>query len=209
MSAPIAAAIGAKCDVMLPRGLMIADIGGGCCDFASVSVGQLASVSSSKTAGAAFTEAVTAHFRDYHSLSIGYLTAEHCKKEVGCVFPKESNDRTTVKGLDLKTGLPAEISVSCEELRDALMPTVNEVAEALKNAVDAVPSELLGDILEDGILLTGAGANMYGLVKRLHIDTELKLFLAPESEYAVIRGLAAATENMERISKELFTVYHG
>ncbi len=208
MKAPIAAAIGSKCDVMLPRGLMIADIGGGCCDFAAVSVGQLASASSSKIAGNAFTDALIAHFRDYHSLSVGYLTAEKCKKEAGCVYPKDSTAYSTVRGIDLKTGLPKELSVSSEELRDALMPTANELTEALKSAVDTVPSDLLGDILEDGILLTGAGASIGGLVNRLHIDTELKLFLAPENGYAVIRGLAALSENIDRISKDLYIIYH-
>ncbi len=208
METPIAAAIGAKCDVMPARGLMIADIGGGCCDIASVSLGQVASFNTVKTAGNAFTDAVISHIREYHGLSVGYLTAEKCKKDIGCVFAGEKSGYTSVKGLDLKTGLPSEISVSSDELRDAMMPVANIVCEALKSAVDSVPSELLGDILEDGILLTGAGASMRGLVQRLKSDTELKLFLAPESEYCVIRGLAGAIESLERVSKDLFTVYH-
>ena len=207
METPIAAAIGAKCDVMLARGLMIADIGGGCCDFAAVSLGQLASFNTFKTAGNAFCDAVIAHMRDYHSLSIGYLTAERCKIEAGSVFPGEKAS-STVSGLSLKTGLPTEIKVTSDELLDAMMPISNSICEALKSAVDSVPSELLGDIVEDGILLTGAGASMRGFVQRLKTDTEMKLFLAPENEYAVIRGLAGAIESIDKISKDLYTVYH-
>ncbi len=207
MKAPIAAAVGSKCDVMLSRGLMIADIGGGCSDFAAISIGQLASVHSVKTAGNAFTDAVAAYLRDEYSLSAGYLSAEKCKREIACVYPKD-NKRTTVCGTDLKTGLPAKLTLSSEELRDALMPTAAILTEALKTAVDAVPSELLGDILEDGILLTGWGASIAGLVTRLHIDTELKLFLAPENEYAVIRGLAALAENIDKLPKDIYKVYH-
>ncbi len=208
MKAPIAAAIGSKCDVMLSRGLMVATIGGGVSEFASISLGQVASVHSVKTAGNAFTDATTAHFRDYHSLSVGHITAERCKKEVGCVYPKDTNNRSTLSGIDLKTGLPRELAVSSEEVRDALTPTASELAEALKTAVDSVPQELLGDILEDGILLTGAGASLSGLIKRLSIDTELKLYLAPENEYAVIRGLAALAENIDKLPKDIYKVYH-
>ncbi|MBS7299178.1 MAG: rod shape-determining protein [Eubacteriales bacterium] len=207
METPIAAAIGAKCDVMPARGLMIADIGGGCCDFAAISLGQVASFDTFKTAGNAFTEAVIAHMRDYHSLSIGYLTAERCKIEAGSVFPAEKSS-SVVRGLSLKTGLPTEITVSSDELTDALLPVSTSICNALKAAVDNAPSELLGDIVEDGILLTGACASMRGMVKRLKTDTEMKLYLAPENEYAVIRGLAGAIESIDKISKDLYTVYH-
>lgn len=209
MEVPIAAAIGSNCDVMLPRGLMVADIGAGCMDIASVSLGQIASSTSFKTAGMAFTDALIEHFKAYHSLAVGYLTAERCKKEVACVFPREKPVISTVTGLDLSSGLPVEINVTSEEIRDAMLPVSNAICEAMKSAVDSVPSELLGDILEDGILLTGGAAGMYGLVQRLKIDTELKLFLAPENEYSVIRGLAGAVDNIDRISKDLYTAYQG
>lgn len=207
MQTPIAAAIGAKCDVMPARGLMTADIGGGCCDFAAISLGQIASFSTFKTAGNAFTDAIVAHMRDYHSLSIGLQTAERCKIEAGAVFPGEKVS-STIKGINLKTGLPAEITVSSDELSDALAPISNSICNALKSAVDNVPSELLGDIVEDGILLTGATASMRGLLKRLKTDTEMKLYIAEENEYAVIRGLAGAIESIDKISKDLYTVYH-
>lgn len=207
METPIAAAIGAKCDVMPARGLMVADIGGGCCDFAAISLGQLAYFDTFKTAGNAFTDAIMTHIRDYHSLSIGYLTAERCKIEAGTVFPTEKAT-STVSGISLKTGLPTEITITSDELQDALLPVSNSICNALKSAVDSVPSELLGDIVEDGILLTGACASMRGLVQRLKTDTEMKLFLAPENEYAVIRGLAGTIESIDKISADLYTVYH-
>ncbi len=208
MKAPIAAAVGSKCDVTLSRGLMIINIGAGLTEFAAISLGQLASVSSTKTAGNSFTDAVLKYFLKQYSLLIGYPTAEAVKQKIGCVYQNDKGSSASVKGIDVCTDVPIEISVTSDELSKALLPVVSEIAEELKNAVDAVPSELLGDILEDGILLTGAAAKMSGLTQRLHIDTELKLFLAPESEYSVIRGLAALAENIKVLPDSLYKIYH-
>ena len=109
----------------------------------------------------------------------------------------------------MSTGLPTEISVTSEQLKEALMPTAESFAEAVKAAALAVPSELLGDILEDGILLTGGGSLISGCAKRLKIDTDMKIFTAPEGAHCVIKGLAAALENIDRMPKEAYSVYQG
>lgn len=208
VDAPIAAAIGANCDVTLARGLMVADIGGGCCDIAAISLGRVVSYKSFKTAGNAFTDALIMYLSDKYSLSVGYLTAEECKKKIGSVFPEEKPKLETVAGMSLKTGLPAKVTLTSTELQDVFAPVSAIISNALKEAVDTIPQEILGDILEDGILVAGGGISMNGLLQRLKIDTELKLFLAPENEFSVIRGLAACIENLEKMPKELFTVYH-
>ncbi len=208
MKSVIASAIGSKCDVLIPRGLMIANLGGGVSEFASISQGQIASAFSSKTAGVSFTESLISYFKDNHFLDIGYCTAERCKKEIGGIFPTDRKTVMPISGINLKTGMPETIKVSQDEIKDSLISVASSLAEDFKTAVDAVPTELLGDILEDGILLTGAGAKLFGLTRKLHIDTELKLFLAPESEYSVIRGLAAVIENIKLISEDLYTIYH-
>lgn len=205
---PIAAAIGANCDVSLARGLMVADIGSGICDIATISLGRVVSHKSYKTGAGAFTEALMMYLTDKYSVSVGYLTAEECKKKIGSVFNEEKTKLETVKGMNLKTGLPTEITVTSTELQDVLAPVAKGISDALKEAVDAIPQEILGDILEDGILLSGGGISLGGLVQRLKIDTELKLFPSPEKEFSVIRGLAACIENLEKMPKELFTVYH-
>ncbi len=208
MKSTIAAAIGSKCDVLIPRGLMVANLGGGVSEFSTISAGQIASAHTSKTAGGTFTDSLTQYFQNSHSLLIGYPTAEKCKKEIGGVFPRETKAELEVCGIDTNSGMPKKITVSQDDVKDALIPVATKLAEDFKTAVDAVPSELLGDILEDGILLTGAGANLFGLVQKLQMDTELKLFLAPQSEYAVIRGLATIIENIKVLSEDLYTIYH-
>ncbi len=205
---PIAAAIGGNCDVAPARGLMVADIGGGCCDIAAISLGRVVSYKSYQKAGTAFTDALITYIADKYLLSIGYITAEDCKKKIGSVFPNGKTQIDTVSGITLKTGLPAKVSVTSTELQEVFMPVATNISNAIKEAVDSIPQELLGDILEDGILLLGGGVSMNGLLERLKIDTELKLFLAPENEYSVIKGLAACIENFEKMPKELFTIYH-
>lgn len=209
MESPIAAAIGASCDVAPARGMMVADLGGGSCDIAVISLGQVVSSVQHKLAGAAFTDAVIAYFRERHSLAVGFQSAEKCKIDLGCVFSRDTLARGEVTGLDITTGLPSKITVTSEDIKDALTPVCEALAEAIKKALDEAPSELLGDILEDGILLTGGLSQMPGLVKRLRIDTEMKVFAAPEGAMCVVRGLAAAIENLDRISKDSYTLYQG
>ncbi len=209
IESPIAAGIGAKCDVTLARGMMLIDFGGGRCDIATVSGGQVVAVNTHKIAGKCYTDAIISYLKDRHSLSVGYLTAERCKIEAGCVYSKDTIAHSKVSGLDLSTGLPTEITVTSEELREALAPTAESFAEAVKSAVEAVPSELLGDILEDGILLTGGGALIDGCAKRLKLDTDMKIFTAPEGDHCVINGLAAILENIDRMPKDAYTIYQG
>lgn len=209
MEAPIAAAIGASCDVTLSRGLMVADLGGGSCDIAVISLGRTVSFLRHKLAGAAFTDALISYFAEHHSLAVGFQSAEKCKKELGCAYSRDTLVRGKLAGLDSSTGLPAKIDVTSEDVREALAPVCEALSEAVKKALDAVPSELLGDILEDGILLTGGLSQLSGIVKRLRIDTEMKVFAAPEGEMCVVRGLAAALESLDRIPKDSYRLYQG
>lgn len=209
MEAPIAAAIGANCDVSLARGLMVADIGGGCCDIAAISLGQTSASLSHKLAGGAFTEALTSYLRDRYSLAVGFISAENCKIDVGSVFPRDTSKRYEISGLDLSTGLAKTVIITSEETKDAFEPICAALANAIQSALDKTPAELVGDIMEDGILLTGGAAQLYGLVTRLKIDTGLKIFLSADSKLCVVRGLAAAIENIDKISNESYMLYQG
>lgn len=209
MESPIAAAIGANCDVTLARGMMIADFGGGSCDIAAISLGQTAASLSHKQAGGAFTEAIISYLHDRYSLSVGFITAERCKQKAGCVFSPDSPQSELIRGLNISSGLPQEVRVGAEEIKDALAPLCGLLADALRSALDETPSELVGDIIEDGILFTGGGAIITGLASRLRIDTGLKIFTAPDSRLCVVRGLAAAIENIDKIAKESYMLYEG
>ncbi|MDO4618723.1 MAG: rod shape-determining protein [Clostridia bacterium] len=205
---PIAAAIGSNCDVMPQRCLMVADLGGGITDICAVSMGQPVANLSSDISGNKFTEAIITYLSEKHSLSIGYQTAEEAKKKIGTVLKSGTTNTFDVAGINLKTGAPSKLTITSDELCDAMSPVADELAEIFKNAVDSVPPENLGDVLEDGILLTGAGASLNGLIPRLKNDTELRLFLAEENDFSVIKGLAAAVENPDKLPKELFEIYN-
>lgn len=208
VDSPIAAAIGANCDVSLARGLMIADIGGGRTDIATISLGRVVSHKSINTAGNSFTDALMMYLSDKYSLSVGYLTAEECKKKISTVVQEDMPRIETVAGMSLKTALPEKVTLTSNEMKEVFAAAATPIVNCFKEAVDSVPQELLGDILEDGILVTGGSVSMNGLLNKLKNDTELKLFLAPENEFSVIKGLAACIENIEKMPKELFTVYY-
>ena len=209
MEAPIAAAIGASCDISLARGLMVADLGGGCFDIAAISLGQTSASLSHKLAGGSFTDALIEYFRDRYSLAVGFISAERCKLEIGCVFPRDTSSQFEIAGLDISTGLPKSVMVTSEETKDAFSSVCTSLADAIQTVLDKTPSELVGDIMEDGILLTGGAAQIYGLVTRLKIDTGFKVFLAPDSGLCVVRGLAAAIENIDKISNDSYMLYQG
>lgn len=210
MDAPIAAAIGANCDVSLSRGMMVADLGGGKCDFATISLGQISSFFSDKSSsGFEFTNAIIEYLRQRYSLLVGFQTAERLKIQLGCVTPRERTENMTVAGLDISSGLPSEIYISSEDIREAVNTVMNNLTDSIKTALSEAPSSLLGDIIEDGILLTGGLSKIYGIARRLRTDTEIKVFTAQENDMCVLRGLAAAIENIDRISKDSYALYQG
>lgn len=209
MEAPIAAAIGAGCDVSLARGLMVGDIGGGSFDISAISLWQSAASLSSKDAGTAMTDALISYLRDRYYLSVGFQSAEECKCTAGCVFTPEEAKTFTISGQDIRTGLVGSVTVSSDEIKDALSPVCDSLADSIRLALDKTPGELCRDIMEDGILLTGGAANIPGLIPRLRVDTDLKIFLAPEGSLCTVRGLAAAIENIDTISKDSYMLYQG
>lgn len=207
MKSPIAAAYGANCDIMPERGLMIANLGGGSANIATLSSGQAVVEKLYKVSGDKFTHAICDYLKNQKRFLIGFAEAEKCKIEAGCLFPHEKNTTVKICGMDLDSRLPREITVSSGELMDMMMPVYNELCNDIKEAVSEIPSNLLGDVLEDGILLTGGVANTIGLVQRLKMDTEMKIFTAKESEKCTIKGLSTAMENIDKIPACAFEEY--
>lgn len=209
IESPIAGAIGANCDVSPARGLMLVDIGGGHCDIAAISLGQTVKGRSIKIAGSDFTEAIIKYVREKRDVEIGVHTAERVKKEVGCAAQRERDETAYAGGFNVKTRKPEKILVHSEETREAFAPLIAEIAAEIKTALDETPTELLGDIMEDGILLTGGGAQLYGMARRLKSELGVKVFLAEDAEKCVIRGAGYAAENMDKIGADSYMYAKG
>ena len=201
VESPVAGAIGANCDVGLARGMMIVDLGGGKCNIASISVGQSVTGRLVRIGGTDFTDALIKKIEEKHDLRIGVHTAERVKKEIGCAFQREDDETTVVSGFNTKTRKPEKIVIYSEETREAFGGLLDRIAKEIKTALDETPTELLGDIMEDGILLVGGGAQLYGLAKKLRIDLGVKVFLAEEADACCVKGAGIIAENIDKMSE--------
>ncbi|MDD6734849.1 MAG: rod shape-determining protein [Clostridiales bacterium] len=209
IEAPIAGAIGANCDVSMARGMMLVDMGGGNCDIAAISLGQTVKGRSLKIAGDDFTEAVIKYVKEKHDLAIGVHTAERIKKEIGCAYQRDRDESAYVSGFNTKTRKPEKMLIHSEETREAFAPLLESIVTEIKSALDETPTELLGDIMEDGILLIGGGAQLYGMAKKLRIELGVKVFLAEDAEMCVVRGAGYVADNMDKMSDNSYVFTKG
>ena len=191
LDSTIGAAAGANCDISLPRGMLVAHIGGGRTDISAISVGNTVISHTIKLAGNKFTEETIKYIKAKYDLNIGWLTAEKLKEDIGCVYTLDSIQSRKVYGMDVTMGIPKYITVSSEELRDAYEETLQSIIQEIKSTLEDTPPELLGDILEDGILLTGGGAALYGIDRRIRMSLGIKVFLAQNPDLCAVMGAGA------------------
>lgn len=201
IEAPIAGAIGAHCDVSLARGMMIVDFGGGKCNISAISLGQAVTGRMIRLGGSNFTDALIDYIEEKHDLRIGFHTAERVKKEIGCAFQRDNDETTVVSGFNIKTRKPEKLVIHSEEVREAFADLLDNIEKEIKSALDETPTELLGDIMEDGILLVGGAAQLYGLAKKLRFDLGVKVFLAEEADLCVAKGAGGVAENIDKMSE--------
>jgi len=199
---PVAAAIGAGLPVAEPTGSMIVDIGGGTTEVAVLSLGGVVHSTSVKTAGDRFDDAITEYMRTSHKLAIGEATAERMKKEVGSASTPDDGDGESmnVKGRDLITGLPKEISISQRQIAEALAEPVAQIIDTIKRALELTPAELSADIVERGIMLTGGGSLLGNLDKVLRRATGLPISIAEDPLLCVVMGTGKALEEKNKLS---------
>ena len=199
---PVAAAIGAGLPVAEPTGSMIVDIGGGTTEVAVLSLGGVVLATSVKSAGDKFDEAIIEYMRSTHKLAIGETTAERMKKEIGSACPPDDGDGKAmkVKGRDLITGLPKEISVSQRQIAEALAEPVAQIIDTIKRALEQTPAELSADIVERGIMLTGGGSLLGDLDKVLRRATSLPVSIAEDPLLCVVMGTGRALEEKSKLS---------
>ena len=199
---PVAAAIGAGLPVAEPTGSMVVDIGGGTTEVAVLSLGGVVLCTSIKTAGDSFDESISEYMRSTHKLAIGEASAERLKKEIGSACPPDDGDGTnmSVKGRDLITGLPKEISISQRQVSEALADPVAKIIDTIKKALEQTPPELSADIVESGIMLTGGGSLLGNLDKVLRRSTSLPVSIAEDPLLCVVIGTGKALEEKSKLS---------
>jgi len=199
---PVAAAIGAGLPVAEATGSMIVDIGGGTTEVAVLSLGCVVHATSVKAAGDKFDEAIIEYMRSSHKLAIGETTAEKMKKNIGSASPPDDGDGKSinVKGRDLITGLPKEISISQRQIAEALAEPVALIIDTIKRALEQTPAELAADIVERGIMMTGGGSLLGNLDKVLRRATSLPVSLAEDPLLCVVVGTGKALEAKSKLS---------
>ena len=199
---PIAAAIGAGLPIQEATGSMIVDIGGGTTEIAVMSLGGVVFSKSVRVAGDAMDSAIINYMRKKFNLLIGEATAEKIKKEIGTAMPT-SNNIYLMKGRDLRSGTPKEISLSEEDACEALMPILNLILGAIKEALENTPPELSADLVDMGLVLTGGGALLKNIDKLIAKDTGLPVSIADNPLECVALGTGKTLENEELFSTML------
>lgn len=196
---PMAAAIGIGIDVFEPMGNMIIDIGGGTTEIAVIALAGIVCDQSIRVAGDEFTEDILDYMRRQHNLLVGERTAERIKIEVGSALPELDNPPPdfAVNGRDLMTGIPKQITVSYSEIASALDKSISKIEEAILRALELTPPELSADIYSTGLYLTGGGALLRGLDKRIATKTKLPVHVAEDPLRAVVRGTGMALKNLK------------
>lgn len=201
ISEPMAAAIGAGLPVNQPQGSMVVDIGGGTTEVAILALGGIVSATSLRVAGNALDQAIADHVRLEFSLLIGERTAEELKISLGSAFPVAGPKSAEIRGRDVGTGLPRNVTVSGEELRKAMQAPLGRIVAAVRTTLDRCPPELSGDLVTRGIVLTGGGALLRGLDARLQHEIGIPVLVADRPLDSVVLGTGTVVEHFEQLQK--------
>ena len=199
---PMAAAVGIGLDVEAPEGHMVVDIGGGTTEVAVISLGGIVTKTSIRTAGDAFTEDIMEYMRRQHNVKVGERTAESIKINVGSVLTSLDNPPNdfVVHGPNQMTSLPMEVPISYQEIAHCLDKSILKVETTIMNTLENTPPELYADIVHNGIYLTGGGALMRGLEKRLTDRINIQFHVAEDPLRAVARGTGVALKNLNKFN---------
>lgn len=198
---PVAAALGADIDIRMPNGNLIVDIGGGTTDIALISLGNVVASASVKFAGAKFDEAIIRYVRLKYGVIIGEPTAEKIKMTIGAAVPVTEDKYIEVKGRSASQGLPKAVRLSTSEVTYALEEPISKIIEALCTVLEATPPELVGDVLTNGIVMTGGGSLLFGLDRRIAKETGIRTRIAPNPVQCVAIGTGKALEDLSQLTE--------
>ncbi len=198
---PKVAAIGAGMDISKPSGNMVIDIGGGTTDIAILSLGGIVTSCSIKVAGNTFDTDIIKYIKDKYKLLVGDRTAEEIKMTIGSVYPGDTVEKMEVRGRDLVTGLPHTITLSSDEVEEALRESVYLLVHQAKNVLEQTPPELSADIIDKGIVITGGGALIKGFDQLLSHELKVPVFIAESPLTCVAEGTGILLDNLHLIDK--------
>ena len=200
---PMAAAIGAGLPVEEATGSMVVDIGGGTSEVAVISLAGIVTARSVRVAGDVFDTAIIVYVKKKYNLLIGERTAEDIKIKIGSAYPYEGESEMLIKGRNLIDGLPCNISISAEEVRDALQDSLASIVDAIHSTLEKTPPELAADIIDRGIMLTGGGALLRGLDKLIEKNTGISVNIAENPLDCVVNGTGKVLDNIHIYSSVL------
>lgn len=198
---PKVAAIGAGMDIFQPSGNMVVDIGGGTTDVAVLSMGDIVTSESIKVAGDVFDQDILQYIKREYKLLIGERTAENIKFEIGTVYPEGRSESMDIRGRDMVTGLPRVVTISSQEIEQALRESVSVIVQACKNVLEKTPPELSADIIDRGVIITGGGALLHGMDHLLTEELKVPVFLAESPMDCVAVGTGIMLDNMPKSYK--------
>jgi rod shape-determining protein MreB len=200
---PMAAAIGAGLPIQEATGSMIVDLGGGTTEIAVISLSGIVSWRSLKLAGDKLDEAIIQYARDKFNLLLGQRTAERIKIQVGSVLPLNQTLEAVMRGRDLITGLPKEVHITDSNVREAIIKPMKIIVDSIKATIESSPPELVSDLYEKGMVLTGGGALIRGLDELISKETKMPVYITDEPLTAVVRGAGKILDDLEHLKEVL------
>jgi len=198
---PMAAAIGAGLPVAEATGSMVVDIGGGTSEVAVISLGGIVASKSVRVGGDEFDSFIIAYIKKKYNLLIGERTAENIKINIGSAFPFEEELEMEIKGRNLMDGLPKNIFITSEEIRDALADPLSNIMDAIKSTLERTPPELSADIIDHGITLTGGGALLHNMDKLICKETGMPVHIADNALDCVATGAGQVLDNLDLLKE--------
>jgi len=202
---PRAAALGAGLNIFEPSGSMVVDVGGGTCDIAVLSMGEIVESASVRVGGDKFDEAIIRYIKNEYNILIGERTAELLKINIGSAHPQGRSLKAEVRGRDLVTGLPRSVTVSTQQIVEALQDPLAAILQGIKEVLERTPPELAGDVCSKGVVLSGGSALLNGFTRFLSQETGVPFYLAEDPISCVVKGTAYALENMGRLGDTLLS----
>ena len=203
MEEPMAAAIGAGLNVADASGSMVVDIGGGTTEVAVISLGGIVISKSLRIAGDELNEDIINYIKREENLAIGETTAEEIKMKIGCATPLMTDLSLEIRGRDLTTGLPRNITLKSSQIINAMEESIGKIVDTVKQALEKTPPELASDLIEKGIMLTGGGALIQNLDKLLSTETNIPIYVANDPLDCVVKGTEKTLEDLEKLKQVL------
>jgi rod shape-determining protein MreB len=200
---PMAAAIGARLPIQDAAGNMIVDIGGGTTEIAVISLGGVITWKSLRIAGDEFDQNIIQYARDHFNLLLGERTAENIKIKIGSALASDDPFESTMRGRDLISGLPKEVIINGNQIREAISRSLRMIVENIKSTIEITPPELVADIFERGIVLSGGGALLKGLDTLIKQETKIPVHVTDDPLTAVVRGTGIVLDDLENLQEIL------